>query len=695
MVLSKINPDVSYPEIKTVDANDFQKEANLYQITVENIDIIIAIGLAKNTFDEKNILYFPIYLVKENDKVVQIGVYEIKASDYLIILDEDQLDIERLNDPILYSYVTKDWLLKNRLNPNDDKDFSDNKNSKDSYEDLEREEDIDIEKSGNIMTVYEIPESRKDSFVQTQGILVPGLLEEETKQYAKSIRDSFHESAKNNWIQKYMKNPNYEIIDNEGSGDCFFATIRDAFSSIGQQTTVAKLRALLSKEITDELFYGYKEHYDMYNTALVTDTNQIKELDAQYTLLKGKFEQVLDRNEKKTLLENAKKVKEQHDRLIHEKKVTAQILNEYKFMKGIDTLEKFKKKIQTCEFWADTWALSTMERVLNIKIIPLSYEAYQSKDLNNVIQCGQLNDGVLENRGVFRPEFYIIVDYNGYHYKLVGYKNKSILNFSELPYDLKRKIVDKCLEKNAGPFSLIPDFQKLKSEISQKRDSHQYGKEDKGEADKEDTMVHDYDYENTELSEAKLRGLYDDDIVFLFYSKSNDKPLPGKGTGEKIPKDQLKEFAKLATIPQWRKKLSNFWIEPFTLDNHQWSSVEHYYQASKFKKGHPDFYLSFSLDSGTELSKDASMAKAAGSKTGKYKGELLRPREVEIDPDFFGKSDQKSMKEAQRAKFSQNADLKEMLIATKKAKLMHHSRGKAPIAYDNLMEIRDELSYSK
>jgi hypothetical protein len=234
------------------------------------------------------------------------------------------------------------------------------------------------------------------------------------------------------------------------------------------------------------------------------------------------------------------------------------------------------------------------------------------------------------------------------------------------------------MERNAGPFAIIPDFIKFKDTARSRSSSNN-----------KDKPISETKYED--LSEAKLRGMYDDSIVFSFYNNSAAKPLPGKGSGEKIPKDAIKEFTALAIIPDWRKKLANTWAQPFTFDNHQWTSVEHYYQASKFKKNNPAFYLSFSLDSGTDLSKDPTMAEGFGGTNGKYKGKLVRPKEVVIDPDFFGPRSEKELYDAQYAKFTQNDDLKALLLATNNAKLMHHKRSREPEIYESLMLVRDKI----
>jgi predicted NAD-dependent protein-ADP-ribosyltransferase YbiA (DUF1768 family) len=671
MVLSKLDSDVSYPELKSIDSGDLKTEADLYQLEIKGVDVIIAIGNAKNIYEDKNVLYFPIYLVKYNNKVIQIGLYEIKASDYISYLDNyNNLDIAKMDNPLIYSFATKDFLNKMRLEPEVSVEEKKEELEEGEIEEGEFKEEENDSEEENIIEEYNIPPEREDIFIKIKNVPVPPLLKEETQKEAKDIRDKYHESPKDTWIDKFMKNKNFFIQDNEGGGDCLFATIRDAFSSVAQQTSTNKLRKKLAEESTQTIFENYKEQYDMYSSSILRDTNKIKELEQEYLLLKQKFASIIDRNEQKIISTHAKEVKSQHDKLVEEKKVTTLILKEYKFMKGVDSLEKFKKVIRHCDFWADTWAISTLERILNIKFIILSSESYKSNDDKNVLLCGQLNDLILEQRGRFTPEFYIIVEYTGNHYKLIGYKKKMIFKFSELPYDIKKIIYEKCMEKNAGTFSIIPDFQKFKA--SQKK-----------------TIIKEAQYED--LTESKLRGLYNDDIVLQFYSKSLDKPLPGKGSGEKIPNDRLKEFSTLASIPQWRKKLSNFWIQPFTLDNHQWSSVEHYYQASKFKKTHPDFYLSFSLDSGTDLSKDPTMAKAAGSKTGKLKGELLRPIEVSVDTDFSEKRKKKEIYSAQYAKFTQNDDLKTLLLATSDAKLTHYVKSSEPEIFDELMLIRDKI----
>ena len=196
--------------------------------------------------------------------------------------------------------------------------------------------------------------------------------------------------------------------------------------------------------------------------------------------------------------------------------------------------------------------------------------------------------------------------------------------------------------------------------------------------------------------DSKTNKLFDPTIVFQFYSKSATKPLPGKGSGETIKGEDQPKFSELASYKNWRRVLSNFARTPFELDGHKWQSVETFYQGSKFKKTHPKFYLKFALDSGSEIAKNEAMAKAAGGKTGKFKGVLLRPKTIKMDPDFFSSGRAKTaMKEGQTAKYTQNELARKILLATKDAKLQHYSRGQPPIVFTETMEIRDDLQKKK
>ena len=215
------------------------------------------------------------------------------------------------------------------------------------------------------------------------------------------------------------------------------------------------------------------------------------------------------------------------------------------------------------------------------------------------------------------------------------------------------------------------------------------------EIGQEEKMPEEIALEKIALAEPILQtDLYNPNgAVFQFYSGSAGGSAPGKGAGETLGTDASTEYKELGRIPDWRKKLSNFWVQPFILDGHQWASVEHYYQGSKYKIQNPDFYLQFSLDSKTELSQSPLMATAAGGKTGKSQGVQIRPANMKVDEDFFApnKRGLKEMETAMQAKFSQNADLHKLLSLTKKAKLQHFTRGVPPIIFNDLMRVRKEL----
>jgi predicted NAD-dependent protein-ADP-ribosyltransferase YbiA (DUF1768 family) len=288
-----------------------------------------------------------------------------------------------------------------------------------------------------------------------------------------------------------------------------------------------------------------------------------------------------------------------------------------------------------------------------------------------VFQCGQLNDEDLERQGNFSPNFYIMISYSGNHYRLISYNTKYIFKFSEIPYDVKIQVVIKCMERNAGPYYIIQDFRNFKSRIG---------------LDPDEGFIQDDELEDKSID-------YDKDVVFMYYHRSNPSSKPGKGSNESIPDSKVGSYSDLLlkVNQDWRKKLDDYWITEFKVDGMKWSSVEHYYQGSKFKNKNPDFTKLFSLDSNSEISKDVTLAREAGSKP----STKLRPSTIKIDPDFYGGRNLLEREKALYAKFTQNLDLRNVLFATKDAKLMKYVSKSPPEVDTILMRVRNKIQKEK
>lgn len=660
MVQSKINSTVNYPEINVLDPEDKEHNADLYEINVKGIDCIIALGLPKFAFIEKNIVYYSVYIIKDERVDAQIGVYEITSTQQPAVLDEEgDVDISKLGPLLVYSYVDSKYLVDKSTSTLVE-DESSSKEDEEESDESEKESD----------------ESEEESDESEEEDVTYSTLKSQDSKQADIERAAYKKTNGESWIETYMHNKNYAIVDNEGGGDCFFAAIRDGLARAGITTTVAELREKLAEEATEDVFSGYRNMYEMTVGEIQNADKEMKELSRQFKELTTRGKKTKERDVLRQITDQAKTIKENHDLVKREKKQAKELAAEYAFMKGIDTLEKFKEIIKTCNFWGETWAVSTLERVLNVKLILFSREAFRDGDLDNVLQCGQLNDNMLQEAGDFKPDRYIMLEYQGQHYTLIAYKGRGAFTFNELPYDVKLKIVTKCLEKNAGPFYIIKELRDFMESLN--------------------VPLPDQTQDEEEVVDAEMSspGLISKTTVFQFYWKSANAPAPGKGSGETIRPEDITQYAELRSIPEWRRKLSNFWEAPFELDGHRWSSVEHYYQASKFKENNPQFYLTFALDANPEgeLSKDPALAKAAGGKTGKYKGKQVRDKAIKIDPNFFGGRHKEEMKKAQMAKFSQNSELKAMLLATKDAKLQHFSRGTPPTVFYELMAVRHEIA---
>ena len=760
MVKSKLNTNINYHEYSHLEEEDFNYNTPLFQVQLlrDPQKVIIGLGQLNYHFAKRyNVVYTPIYLFNtEMEFMKQIGVYEMPSGQ--VKMDESgDLDIHKLT-PLLYGFVNMELLRKSRAKKGElatATAAAANDTTKRATEINEIKKSLGKPSSIPSAAITDADGDDTDTDSDTdatdatdataslfgvdakQKHLLSGasILPLQTKEQSELERRQYKSNpASDLWIQKYLRNKYFNFIDNEGASDGFFAVIRDALLTQGRTTTILELRKQLADEVTEDVFRSYREKFGMYHALTRTQTRETKELVSNYNDIKRRISAIHDRAQQQLMIAGAKKLAIEHNLKHDEMKYTKLLSSRYDYMREVRNVQQLKERMMTSLYWPDAWAIATMERVLNMKFVIFSRDAYESGDIDNVLQCdnGGGDDGIdaeIRKRGIFEPTAYILVgkgsslttttlasssgvggggksprsqrsprsprnrmvhDSKSTNYTLITYKTHGVLAFSELPYDIKLLITTKCLETQSGAFCLIPQFKLFQRELGIRT-------EEIPNESLDDLLE---EIHTTTKGDRNAANLYTPDIVFQFYAKSNPHALPGMGAGERIPETEKIHFHKLSTFDNWRRKLSNFWNEPFMLDGHTWQSVEHYYQGSKFKNNNREFYLKFSLDSRSELSADPVLAKAAGSKSGKLKNPnsvdnratIIRPSRITIDPDFFnhGRSE-REMENAMFAKFSQNQNLKDLLLATRNAKLVHYQRGARPEIYQHLMRIRHKL----
>ena len=760
MVKSKIAKDLNYTETDALSDLDKGHEATLYVIPIFNEKYTIALGKSHTENVEKhNVVYFPFYIIHNPDKAdglgPRIGVFEIESVSVGTINDKDgDVRLNKLVGPLLFSYVDQKYLekghrgenlsLQSLSTPVDDDDDADNDDAKEDdtepsntvedgdeislVYDMEKKANIDDNDDGNEEDneedeeLYKISPNDDDpqtETVQSAVTVASATLTEnennplytketvftkenplptveplstEDQEAAETICKGYKKNKKKSttWINNTMKNPFYKIIPIEGNGSCYFSTVSKAFESIGFKTTPEILRKFLSQHITQEHYQQYKSTYDAI-------TNVQGGLDANQDELKDKSKRLQKENEKANTVElqqeiigEAKKVRNEYNSNRIQAEQNNDSLDEYAFLANIHNVEDLRNYICTPNYWIDEITMCIMEEILNFRSIIV-----QNKGRKDMIVCQPVFNLV-------KPEHYIIMEYeDGNHYNLVSYRDRTLFSFDELPYSLKKTVVDVCIPK--------VESNRVTSDSIYKLDDYRNFYFALYKKTQEEQIQQLQSVENDKTPSDHSADLYDESVVISFHSKADKSNPVGKAQHDKIEKSRMSEFAELNQQknkqflhPLWRQRLDDSWVEcsdkqipkdcngdtlaaPFEIEKtgKKWASVSHYLLALQYEKENRDLYDQLSLDSGSVFGKSYDAVKKAMQKNKSFKVGLQPVDNYEA-----------FRKEALMAKFSQHPDLKTILAKTKMAKLVRiNGTGNKQILEPDisLMEVRKEL----
>ena len=226
----------------------------------------------------------------------------------------------------------------------------------------------------------------------------------------KTVKPSLAISDSADWIAKLYTDLDFKILKTKDNGDCLFDSVRLAYNR--PSITVKSLRQMVSDNLQN---YHLELYKTLYNNAVANND--------------------------------------------------VEIIDETKFINGIETLSDLKDYVLTSSYWADMLSINILERLLKLKIFVFNETNYLANNYDNIINCGNnlnyaqkyaeylklsKNDKHhFSDTTIFdavKPDQFILVNYEtGLHYKLISYKKRKIFSsFSQLPKNLVDSLKSKC-----------------------------------------------------------------------------------------------------------------------------------------------------------------------------------------------------------------------------------------------------------
>jgi len=613
MVVSKLNNLLNYPENILVDENDIDYESYIYKGNIYGKPILFIFGkgeLVSNNLvlnQDVDIMYINVYLVKNNDIVRKIGIFEILNSEYLNYLDDEgniNLSSELGNqmfktNSIMFS-GSKDFIKKiynlDEIKETIDSESSDDEDEDDLDEDLDEDEDLDKEDDDLDEEDHDLkeelqPPSKKSPIQKTLATKEDYIKEvEEYKKIGKKLGDK--------WINEYLESKKYDIKDVPGDGNCFFTCFVEAYNShysikddlTGKKLSTQKVRNYLASIADEDLFNFYKGMLTSFRESSQEAGASIAKKRKIHESLKIQIGGTSSLQDKQGLVSRARKNIEAIGGAKSILEASNEIKKEFDYMAKIKDLNEFKEYIKTSDYYADSWAIPKLEAHYNVKFIIFSQTNYEKEDYTNIILCNETEESI-EKKGYFDPLMYINVIYSSnIHYDLITHdKNyyKSSFDFIELPYIIKLKIAETCMTKGVGIYNLIKDFNDFALE-----EGTIIGKQ---LSSKEEFVKSVQELKSSEKSESGDKSLCNQDILIVISSRAAHLEF-GRGNHEtistslklaqssknpaKIPEKHrmLQASGELIKIKDWRKKLDNSWSQDLKLniDGKDYASVNEY-----------------------------------------------------------------------------------------------------------------------